>query len=85
MADNQSNSRPQILVFILPDKDSIICGRIEGKINKTVVGARVLELPGSPVRLGQPHSRVHQPPGASMRLGQPHSRVDRLPTAASAP
>ena len=29
MAGNQSNSRPQILVFILPDKDSIIYGRIK--------------------------------------------------------
>lgn len=29
MAGNQSNSRPQILVFILPDKDSVIYGRIK--------------------------------------------------------
>jgi eukaryotic translation initiation factor 2C len=29
MAGNQSNTRPQILVFILPDKDSIIYGRIK--------------------------------------------------------
>ena len=28
-AGNQSNSRPQILVFILPDKDSVIYGRIK--------------------------------------------------------
>jgi hypothetical protein len=40
---NRSNSRPQIRVFILPDKDSIIYGRIKLPARQRDWDTRILE------------------------------------------